>query len=48
MNSLKEGAMWHVDPLPGNGSANKHVSMATREYSSNGRDVFFAVCAEML
>jgi hypothetical protein len=30
-----------------NGSANKHVSMAAREYSSTGRDVFYVVHAEM-
>jgi hypothetical protein len=31
-----------------NGSANKHVSTASRKYSNNGRDVFCAVHAEML
>jgi hypothetical protein len=32
----------------GKGSANKHVSTAAREYSNNGRDVFYTVRAEML
>jgi hypothetical protein len=35
-------------PLLSNGSANKQVSMATREYSNNRRDILYAVCAEML
>jgi hypothetical protein len=35
-------------PLLSNGSANKHVSMAMREYSNNGRDVFYAVGVEVL
>jgi hypothetical protein len=48
MNSLKEGAVWHVDPLLGNVSANKHVSTATREYSGNGRDISNVVRAKML
>jgi hypothetical protein len=35
-------------PLLSNGSANMHISMATRQYSSNGRDFLYVVCAEML
>jgi hypothetical protein len=35
-------------PLLSDGSADKHVSMAMREYISKGRDVFYAACAEML
>jgi hypothetical protein len=35
-------------PLQSNSSANKHVSMAMKEYSNNGRDVFYMVHAEML
>jgi hypothetical protein len=36
-------------PLQSNGSTNKHVStVMRREYSNNGRDVFYAVCALML
>jgi hypothetical protein len=31
-----------------NVSANKNVSAAIREYSNNGRDVFYAISAEML
>jgi hypothetical protein len=34
--------------LLSNGSAFKHVSAATGEYRNNGRDVFYAVSAEML
>jgi hypothetical protein len=34
--------------LINNGSANKHVSKATKERSNNGKDVFYAVRAEML
>jgi hypothetical protein len=34
-------------PLLSNGSAKKHVSMATREHSSNGRYIFYVVCAEI-
>jgi hypothetical protein len=32
--------------LLSNSWANKHVYTATREYSNNGRDVFYAVRAE--
>jgi hypothetical protein len=35
-------------PLLNNNSANKYVSKATREHSSNGRDIFYAVRAEVL
>jgi hypothetical protein len=35
-------------PLLSNGSANKHVSTTTREYSNNGSGVFYAVHADML
>jgi hypothetical protein len=35
-------------PLPSNGSANKHISKETREYSNNGKDIFYAVHAKML
>jgi hypothetical protein len=31
----------------GNSSASKHISMATRKYSNDGRDVFYAVHAEI-
>jgi hypothetical protein len=34
--------------LLGNGYANKNVSAATREYSKNESDVFYAISAEML
>jgi hypothetical protein len=52
--------LWHVDllldngretnnsHLLGNGSANKHVSMAVREHNNYRRDVFYAVHADML
>jgi hypothetical protein len=34
--------------LLSNSSSNKHISMAMREYSKNGRGVFCAVHAEMV
>jgi hypothetical protein len=35
-------------PLLSNDSANNHVSVPTREYNSNGRDVLYAARVEML
>jgi hypothetical protein len=53
-NSLKEGALWHVDPLLGNGSVNSgHCWVMAATHAHNNRRTFGSgvvcvVCAEAI